>query len=53
MILGSALVTQIAQLVALETELPIPPIFFGIIAFCALLLMMAIVLSIGKGRPHS
>ncbi|WP_168207276.1 hypothetical protein [Microlunatus elymi] len=52
MMLG--LVTPIAQqIAAMETELPVPPIVFGIIAFCCLLAMMAIVLSIGKGRPHS
>ncbi|HEY9289705.1 MAG TPA: hypothetical protein VIP98_00360 [Microlunatus sp.] len=54
MMLGSALVTPIAQQIAvMETELPVPPIVFGIIAFVLLLAMMGIVLSIGKGRPHS
>jgi len=41
------------QVAAMETELPIPAWAFGLIAFLALLSMMAIVLSIGKGRPHS
>jgi hypothetical protein len=46
--------TNVAQLVALETHhLPFPPIIFGLLAFVCLLVMMAIVLSIGKGRPHS
>lgn len=40
-----------AQLVALET--PLPPLAIGAIAFVLLLAMMGIVLSIGKGRPHS
>jgi hypothetical protein len=44
--------TYALQLAALETELPVPPLVFGLIAFLALMLMMAIVLSIGKGRPH-
>lgn len=46
--------TNAVQLVALEARnLPVPPIIFGLIAFLSLLVMMAIVLSIGKGRPHS
>ncbi|GAB3913481.1 hypothetical protein GCM10011575_20230 [Microlunatus endophyticus] len=46
--------THALQLVALETHnLPVPAIIFGLIAFLCLLSMMAIVLSIGKGRPHS
>jgi hypothetical protein len=54
MTLGSALVAPVAQqIVALETELPIPAWAFGLIAFVCLLAMMWIVLSIGKGRPHS
>jgi hypothetical protein len=54
MTLGSALVAPVAQqIVALETELPIPAWAFGLIAFVCLLVMMLIVLSIGKGRPHS
>jgi hypothetical protein len=40
-------------LVALETKLPIPDWGVGAIAFVILLLGMAVVLSIGGGRPHS
>lgn len=54
MTLGSALITPIAlQIAAMETELPVPPIIFGLIAFLCLVAMVGIVLSIGKGRPHS
>ncbi|SDT19634.1 hypothetical protein [Microlunatus soli] len=54
MTLGSALTTPIAlQIAAMETELPVHPIIFGLIAFLCLLAMLAVVLSIGKGRPHS
>ncbi len=42
----------LGSLVALQTEAP-PPLVIGAIAFLLLLLMMGIVLSIGKGRPHS
>jgi hypothetical protein len=45
--------TLVQGLAALETQLPFPPIVFGLVAFIVLLVMMAIVLSIGKGRPHS
>ncbi|MBO0813442.1 MAG: hypothetical protein J2P23_15555 [Microlunatus sp.] len=45
--------TYAVQLAALETQLPVPPLVFGLIAFLALMVMMGIVLSIGKGRPHS
>ena len=40
-------------LLPLETELPIPPLGFGLIAFGLLVLFMLITLSIGKGRHHS
>ena len=40
-------------LLAVERELPIPPWGFGLIAFIILHLMLAITISIGKGRPHS
>lgn len=46
--------TNVVQLVSLEAHhLPFPPILFGLLAFLCLLVMMAVVLSIGKGRPHS
>lgn len=58
MTFGSALLADLVspialQITAMETALPVPPIVFGLIAFVALLVMMAVVLSIGKGRPHS
>ncbi len=54
MMLGSALVAPVAQqFVALQTDLPIPSWAFGLLAFVTLLVMMLIVLSIGKGRPHA
>lgn len=54
MTLGTVLTTPIAQqIAAMETELPVPPLVFGMIAFLCLLAMLLIVLSIGKGRPHS
>jgi hypothetical protein len=40
-------------LVAMETKLPIPDWGVGAIAFVVLLIAMAVVLSIGGGRPHS
>ena len=37
----------------LETELPVPTVVFGLIAFGILLTLLFITLSIGKGRPHT
>ena len=37
----------------LETELPLPPIAYGLIAFGLLLILLAITVGLGKGRPHS
>jgi hypothetical protein len=37
----------------LETELPLPPLVFGLIAFGLLLILLAITVAVGKGRPHS
>jgi hypothetical protein len=34
-------------------ELPFSPVMFGVVAFLILLVMLAITLAIGKGRPHS
>jgi hypothetical protein len=34
-------------------ELPIPAWGFGVIAFLLLMVLMALTLAIGKGRPHS
>jgi hypothetical protein len=54
MTIGSTLVTSIAPLlVTLQAEAPLPPFVIGLIAFLALLAMMGVVLSMGKGRPHS
>ena len=39
--------------IALETELPLPPLAFGLIAFGLLLILLAITVAVGKGRPHS
>ena len=36
-----------------KTELPLPPIVYGLIAFGLLLILLAITVSVGKGRPHS
>ena len=38
---------------ALETELPLPPWGFGLIAFGILVTLLLITLAAGKGRPHS
>ena len=43
----------LALLELTERELPIPAWGFGLIAFIILHLMLFIVISIGKGRPHS
>jgi hypothetical protein len=40
-------------LVLMETELPLPPIAFGLIAFGLLLILLAITVALGNGRPHS
>ena len=54
MTIGSTLVTAVApKLVALETELPLPPWAIGLTALALLLITMGVVLSMGKGRPHS
>lgn len=54
MTFGSGLITPVAlQITAMETELPIPAWTFGLIAFLCLFAMLAVVLSVGKGRPHS
>ena len=37
--------------VVLETE--IPPLVFGLTAFGLLLILLAITVAVGKGRPHS
>ncbi|MGW5361208.1 hypothetical protein [Actinopolymorpha pittospori] len=34
-------------------ELPVPGPVIGLIAFVILLILLAITLAIGKGRPHS
>lgn len=34
-----------------ENELPFPNVVFGVIALVALLLLLAITMAIGKGRP--
>jgi hypothetical protein len=35
------------------TKMPIPAWVFGLIAFALLMGLLALTLSIGKGRPHS
>ena len=40
-------------LILLETELPLHPVVFGLIAFGLLLALLAITVGLGKGRPHS
>ena len=37
----------------LETELPFPPLVFGLVAFLLLVGLLLMTMSIGKGRPHS
>lgn len=53
MTIGSTLLAGVPLLTALETELPLPAWAIGLIAFLLLLSMMGVVLSMGKGRPHS
>lgn len=43
----------LALLELTERELPIPAWGFGLIAFIILHLLLAITITIGKGRPHS
>ena len=37
----------------LETELPFPPLVFGLIAFVLLIALLVITVVLGNGRPHS
>jgi hypothetical protein len=34
-------------------DLPVDPIWIGLLVFIALLALMAVLLMFGKGRPHS
>lgn len=36
-----------------HTELPIPAIWIGVLAFVGLLALLGVTLAIGRGRPHS
>jgi hypothetical protein len=40
-------------LTLLETELPFPPVVFGLVAFGLLVALLLITVVLGKGRPHS
>ena len=40
-------------LILLETELPFPPLVFGLIAFLLLVALLVITVVLGNGRPHS
>ncbi len=40
-------------LILLETELPLPPLAFGLIAFGLLCTLLAVTVALGNGRPHS
>ncbi len=44
---------MILGLPLLETELPMPPLVFGLIAFGLLVLLLVITVVLGNGRPHS
>jgi hypothetical protein len=44
---------MIPGLLPLETELPFPPLVFGLIAFALLVALLVITVALGKGRPHS
>jgi hypothetical protein len=44
---------MIPGLILMETELPLPPIVFGLIAFILLVILLAITVALGNGRPHS
>jgi hypothetical protein len=44
---------MITGLTLLETELPMPPIVYGLIAFGLLVALLAVTVALGKGRPHS
>jgi hypothetical protein len=44
---------MILGILPMETELPLPPIVYGLIAFGLLLILLAITVGLGKGRPHS
>jgi len=47
------LLTTVLAQAATETELPVPPIVFGLGAFAILSALLLGVLMFGKGRPHS
>lgn len=47
------LLTTVLAQAAAETELPVPPIVFGLGAFAILSALLLGVLMFGKGRPHS
>jgi hypothetical protein len=40
-------------LTLLETELPFPPLVFGLVAFLLLVGLLVITVVLGNGRPHS
>ena len=40
-------------LTLLETELPFPPLVFGLIAFGLLIALLVLTVILGNGRPHS
>ncbi len=46
---------QLARLLAAEqtSELPLPPVAVGILAFGLLAGLLMLTLSFGKGRPHT
>ena len=37
----------------LETELPFPPLVFGLVAFALLVGLLILTVMLGNGRPHS
>jgi hypothetical protein len=47
------LMTALAKAAEETTELPVPPIVFGLGAFALLGVLLLGVLMFGKGRPHS
>ena len=52
MMIGSTLAV-VPQLTVMAAHLPLPAWLIGVIAFLILASMMGVVLSMGKGRPHS
>ena len=44
---------MILGLPLLETELPFPPLVYGLVAFGLLMALLVLTVVLGNGRPHS